>query len=201
MNIVEDALTFDDVLLLPDHSTVLPKEVSLRTRLTREITLNIPLLRGRDFSDSDQAGPVPVAIINQALAERGWPGQSAMGGKFRLGNDGPVFEVIGVVGNTQYRPQNEAPPPAFYLPLSQQFLPGLSLVVRTDGKPETLLAPLRQISKCRCATCWPSSGSAPMTPSGAPALTLCPAPTSSVRSAGSIWATRQHRRRRAFILN
>jgi macrolide transport system ATP-binding/permease protein len=108
-------------------------------------TLNIPLLRGRDFSDSDQTGPVPVAIINQALAERGWPGQSAMGGKFRLGNDGPVFEVIGVVGNTQYRPQNEAPPPAFYLPLSQQFLPGLSLVVRTDSKPETLLAPLRQM--------------------------------------------------------
>jgi len=67
------------------------------------LTLNIPLLRGRDFNDSDQAGTFPVAIINQALAERGWPGQSAMGGKFRLGDDGPFFEVIGVVGNTQYR--------------------------------------------------------------------------------------------------
>ncbi len=44
MRIVQDALTFDDVLLLPDHSTVLPKEVSLQTRLTREISLNIPLL-------------------------------------------------------------------------------------------------------------------------------------------------------------
>jgi len=73
-------------------------------------TLKIPLLRGRDFNDSDQAGTVFVAIINQELAERGWPGQSALGGKFRLSNDGPVFEVIGVVSNTQYRPQNEAPP-------------------------------------------------------------------------------------------
>src|SRR5262249_20962264 len=107
--------------------------------------LKIPLLRGRDFNDSDQTGTVPVAIINQALAERVWPSQSALGGKFRLSNDGPVFEVIGVVGNTQYRPQNEAPPPAFYLPLSQQFLPDLSLVVRTESKPETLLAPLRQM--------------------------------------------------------
>src|SRR5262249_52648795 len=69
---------------------------------------------------------------------------SALGSKFRLSNDGPFFEVIGVVGNTQYRPQNEAPPPAFYLPLAQQFLPDLSLIVRTENKPEALLAPLRQ---------------------------------------------------------
>jgi len=44
MRIAQDALTFDDVLLIPDHSTVMPKEVSLATRLTREISLNVPLL-------------------------------------------------------------------------------------------------------------------------------------------------------------
>ncbi len=44
MRIVQEALTFDDVLLLPAYSEVLPKEVSLETRLTREITLNIPLV-------------------------------------------------------------------------------------------------------------------------------------------------------------
>lgn len=44
MRIVQEALTFDDVLLLPAHSTVLPKEVDLRTKLTREITLNVPLM-------------------------------------------------------------------------------------------------------------------------------------------------------------
>ncbi len=44
MRIAQDALTFDDVLLVPDHSTVMPKEVSLVTQLTREISLNIPLL-------------------------------------------------------------------------------------------------------------------------------------------------------------
>jgi len=43
LRIAEEALTFDDVLLLPAHSNVLPKEVSLKTRLTREIELNIPL--------------------------------------------------------------------------------------------------------------------------------------------------------------
>lgn len=44
MRIIQEALTFDDVLLLPDHSKVLPKQVDLRTQLTREITLNIPLV-------------------------------------------------------------------------------------------------------------------------------------------------------------
>jgi len=44
MQIVQEALTFDDVLLLPAHSTILPRDVSLETQLTREITLKIPLL-------------------------------------------------------------------------------------------------------------------------------------------------------------
>ena len=44
MRILEEAITFDDVLLVPAHSTVLPKETDLSTRLTREISLNIPLL-------------------------------------------------------------------------------------------------------------------------------------------------------------
>ncbi len=44
LRISEQSLTFDDVLLLPDHSTVVPKDVDLTTRLTREIALNIPLL-------------------------------------------------------------------------------------------------------------------------------------------------------------
>lgn len=44
MRIAQEALTFDDVLLIPAHSTVMPKEVNLATRLTRDITLNIPLI-------------------------------------------------------------------------------------------------------------------------------------------------------------
>ena len=44
MRVVQKALTFDDVLLLPAHSRVLPREVSLKTRLTRKLELNIPLV-------------------------------------------------------------------------------------------------------------------------------------------------------------
>src|SRR5450756_2837719 len=44
MRVIQKALTFDDVLLVPAHSTVLPRDVSLNTRLTRKIKLNIPLV-------------------------------------------------------------------------------------------------------------------------------------------------------------
>ena len=44
LRISQEALTFDDVLLIPGYSEVLPKDVSLKTRLTREIELNIPLV-------------------------------------------------------------------------------------------------------------------------------------------------------------
>ena len=44
MLIIEEALTFDDVLLVPAHSVMMPKDVSLQTKVTRDITLNIPLM-------------------------------------------------------------------------------------------------------------------------------------------------------------
>lgn len=44
MQIIQEALTFDDVLLVPAHSTVLPRDVQLKTKLTRNISLNIPLI-------------------------------------------------------------------------------------------------------------------------------------------------------------
>ena len=44
MRIKHDALTFDDVSLVPAHSSILPRDVNLKTQLTREISLNIPIL-------------------------------------------------------------------------------------------------------------------------------------------------------------
>lgn len=64
MRVVQDALTFDDVLLLPAHSSVLPKDVDLSTQLTREIKLNIPLL-------SAAMDTVTEAKLAIALAQEG----------------------------------------------------------------------------------------------------------------------------------
>jgi IMP dehydrogenase len=64
LRIVQDALTFDDVLLLPAHSTVMPNQVDLSTRLTRDITLNIPLVGAA----MDTVSEAKMAI---ALAQEG----------------------------------------------------------------------------------------------------------------------------------
>ena len=64
MRLVQKALTFDDVLLLPAYSNVLPRDVSLKTRLTREITLNIPLV-------SAAMDTVTEARLAIALAQEG----------------------------------------------------------------------------------------------------------------------------------
>ena len=63
MHISQDALTFDDVLLVPAHSSVLPRQVSLNTRLTRDITLNIPLLSAA--MDTVTEGRLAIAIAQE----------------------------------------------------------------------------------------------------------------------------------------
>ena len=67
MRIIEEALTFDDILLIPAHSRVLPREVSLATRLTRRISLNIPLI-------SAAMDTVTEARLAIALAAQGGMG-------------------------------------------------------------------------------------------------------------------------------
>ncbi len=63
MRVVQKALTFDDVLLIPAHSAVLPRDVSLSTQLTREITLNLPLLSAA--MDTVTEGRLAIALAQE----------------------------------------------------------------------------------------------------------------------------------------
>ena len=63
MRIVQEALTFDDVLLVPAHSTVLPKDVKLKTKLTRDIELNIPLVSAA--MDTVTEGRLAIALAQE----------------------------------------------------------------------------------------------------------------------------------------
>src|SRR6185369_2139473 len=63
MRVVQKALTFDDVLLVPAHSLVVPRDVSLQTRLTKTITLNIPLLSAAMDTVTD--GRLAIAMAQE----------------------------------------------------------------------------------------------------------------------------------------
>ena len=69
MRIVQEGLTFDDVLLLPAHSTVLPKDVDLKTSLTRIISLNIPLLSAAMDTVTESHLAIALAQDDVALFE------------------------------------------------------------------------------------------------------------------------------------
>src|SRR5262249_12697500 len=96
-------------------------------------TLNIPLRRGRDFTPADRAGSVRVAIVNQALVDRLWPDQEAIGRRFRFYTDSFSHEVIGVTPTIKYTTLGEDPQPAVYVPLDQNPSDTMVLVVKSDG--------------------------------------------------------------------
>src|ERR1700682_2425352 len=106
MRVIQKALTFDDVLLVPAHSTVLPREVSLSSRLTRTIQLNIPML-------SAAMDTVTEARLAIALAQEGGIGiihknmppreQAAEAAKVKRFESGVVKEPITVSPNMTVR--------------------------------------------------------------------------------------------------
>ncbi len=108
--------------------------------------LRIPLLAGRDFTDRDDAAADQVAIVNQAFAQRFWPGQDALGRKFRTG--GIWRTIVGVAKTGKYNRLNEAAWPFFYLPY-QQGVPDLDLdlCLRTTGEPAAMAASVRQVMR------------------------------------------------------
>jgi predicted permease len=91
----------------------------------------LTLVAGRLFNSSDVPGRQLVAIVNQVMAEKFWPGQDAIGRTFR--GDSTVFHVIGVMKTTKVRSLGEAPRPYFLTALSQAPSPIFMLVARSRG--------------------------------------------------------------------
>lgn len=96
-------------------------------------TLQIPLVEGRDFEADDTAATRPVAIVNQALAERYWPHQEAVGK--RVWAEDHWSTVVGVARNSNYDRLGEAPRPFLYLPMLQNYWTSAILEVRVEGEP------------------------------------------------------------------
>ncbi len=107
-------------------------------------SLGIPRLRGRDFTPEDGAQAPPVVIVNQALAESVWPRQNPVGKVLKLKGENTYRQVVGVVADIKYHTVWEGPQPYLYLPLAQEYVPEVALLVRTNGNPMNFLPEVRQ---------------------------------------------------------
>jgi predicted permease len=101
-------------------------------------TLGLSLVGGRTFQDTDQQGSPQVAIINETMARRFWPGENPIGRRFKPIIDNGSVEIVGVVRDSRYVTLGEDPTPFFYIPLAQQPRLGLSLIVRAEGRPDAV---------------------------------------------------------------
>jgi macrolide transport system ATP-binding/permease protein len=103
-------------------------------------TLGMKLREGRGFLATDVAGADPVAVINEELARRLWPGQSPLGRTLALDRTGhPLARVVGVVPTGRYAQLFEEPRPAVFLPLAQAYEPQRVLHVKVAGAPDGVL--------------------------------------------------------------
>ena len=130
-------------------------------------TMEVPLRAGRTFASADRADSRMVAIVNETMAARYWPGRSAIGGIIRT--SAGTYEVVGTVATGKYRELSEQPLSYFYLPLLQTYRPFASVLLRTHGDPSGLAPaltsefqrldaylPLTQIMTMKSFMDWPT---------------------------------------------
>jgi predicted permease len=108
-------------------------------------TMRTPIVQGHGFTVTDDEKSPRVVVVNEAMARRFWPGQSAIGKRLRLGDAAePVYEVVGVAHDGKYYLLGEAPTEFMFLPLRQNYSGEATLIARTSVPPENLAALVRQ---------------------------------------------------------
>lgn len=133
---------------VPGH--VAPTERGFTIQATRVSedyfrTLGVPILEGRAFGAVDTPDSPAVVVVNETLARRFWPGESALGKRMHLrGADGPAFEVVGVAADHRVRTVGEGLTPYVHFAQSQRSSPYQNIVLRTRGDAAQALASMRQ---------------------------------------------------------
>jgi putative ABC transport system permease protein len=102
-------------------------------------TIGTPLLRGREFTESDTAHSIPVTIINEAMASKYWPGENPVGKQVGLGSTRiPPMTVIGMVADVKQVSLRDSAGPEMYVPFTQNPWPSMlnmEVVLRTGMSP------------------------------------------------------------------
>jgi putative ABC transport system permease protein len=106
-------------------------------------TMEIPLIRGRTFTEQDRPGSLEVAIINQSMAKRLWPNENPIGQRITIfdrvhENETASREIVGVVGDVKHAGLSQPSNSEMYVPFRQSPFLWMSLVVRTSIEPGSL---------------------------------------------------------------
>ena len=115
--------------------------------------MRINLLAGRDFTDADDMGHPGVVIINEAAAKRFWPNENPLGKHISIGMGQEVKlygnavsrEIVGVVGNVKHEQLKDDFQPEMYIPAWNLPTPSMTLVVRANASPDSLINSMRQV--------------------------------------------------------
>ncbi len=106
-------------------------------------SVGIPLARGRGFSAADDFGAPPVAVINEAMAERYWSGESALGQRLKV--QGEWREIVGVAASVHHGLiVRDGGTSVVYIPWAQQPEAAFNVALRTGVDPESLGEPVRR---------------------------------------------------------
>ncbi len=109
-------------------------------------TIGVKLARGRFFTDADHASGAPVVIVDENMARAYWPGEDALGKRFRMGTlERPWMTIVGITRPVRHNAVVEEPRTEMYVPHAQFPLQtnsaprGMTVVIKTRGEPMALL--------------------------------------------------------------
>ena len=107
--------------------------------------MDVPLVSGRTFTEDDRPDTPRVAIVNETMARKFWPNQSAVGQTFRSRNsEGPVFQIVGVTADHKVTNVGEPPTPFLHVSRRQQPNSYSAIIARTRGDAGALLRDMRR---------------------------------------------------------
>ncbi len=108
-------------------------------------TLDIPLLRGRMFTEQDTSTSAPVALINEAMAKTVWPNQDPIGQQVSTALEGDKVkrQIIGIIGSIRHASLDTEPQPGLFVPYAQNPYELVFLAVRTKADPLSLASTVR----------------------------------------------------------
>ena len=100
-------------------------------------TLGIPIVSGREFARTDDENVPPLAIINETMAAKYWPGKNPVGQRLKAKDR--WLQIVGIAKNANYHTKTETPIPFFYVPLRQNFRVQNALLIRTFETPGAMM--------------------------------------------------------------